>query len=779
MTFPKFNQMGYKNSIFPLLIILIIGFTAVSRLVFIQQNELSLIWDSAKYWGETIQTRNTFCEIGSYCEPITLNYEVKGDVLDHILLDRSGINFIIFGLIMTVVDASTNTIYLIHTLMDMLVCLAIIDTVFRISKNRILSLLAGLVFALYIPTIISSGSYLQQPMLRFYLAMFIWTVARSLTTSSYRVAIFAVIVASFCAILFGFTSLTTRPVMWLMMLTMTLLLYRHATLSKIYQVSLMIIGLTFIGLLMIGTSVSNLEQYQEKRDDIISTMLIGLSSSGKIEDLTTTVRSSPDFWLPTAYADYDYNRSKSIVTDFLENPLEFTYLWLYSIYANWQYPDYIYLHEFILTLRQQQIQHYVIMSLAIIGLFRTIDSQLKHPQLYILLVCLTAIITAVYSVISVEPRRLIILIPIVSIYAAYGLYTVYEMVERKLLFRKWTLIIISMTVIAWLVPISWFLIVIRIDPLYLHYGLVVVRLSLLIITLMLMIRTFKLHYSSYLILVAVILPISMGQIQFSEWSGWTASVDSEITITIDDFPLSDELFYWLIVDVEDTTSANAMSIYINDELLKSPEDEMEIWEAGIPAYWKPYNQLRQHSNANPARDMWFAYFVPKSYLPSDNISITIIPDHALSIRGDYISDSIPANHYWGPGLDPWIEDQSFWKYQWNATDPRIWSNQVIHGNYMTGLDGDLTLAEDDLSPDMGIQSGRFRVYLVTTPFSNQTNALSNQNPSHKRQCQFNETYMLMVCSRDDGTIEYQINETTIATASAETMLQPYDSTLSI
>jgi hypothetical protein len=163
---------------------------------------------------------------------------------------------------------------------------------------------------------------------------------------------------------------------------------------------------------------------------------------------------------------------------------------------------------------------------------------------------------------------------------------------------------------------------------------------------------------------------------------------------------------------------------VNGEVVKQEGTQARIWKAGVPPLWSAYTDLDPIANPAPPRTFYMAVPVPRRLVQTSPVTVEIRQSgHPLELRGDYFDS--PNSPYVGPMLDPWNEGTSFWRWQWNGTDPRIpWSQSFGPRNYRSSY----------LVPDQGV-SGRseetwhdtpgsiYRIFLAWEPFGPRTNAL--------------------------------------------------------
>jgi len=129
------------------------------------------------------------------------------------------------------------------------------------------------------------------------------------------------------------------------------------------------------------------------------------------------------------------------------------------------------------------------------------------------------------------------------------------------------------------------------------------------------------------------------------------------------------------------------------------------------------------SNFDVPQRTWSAVPLPRVLALTSTLSIEIVPgEMPFTLLGDYL-DTRTAS-YVGPLIDPWRSGTSLWRWQWNAEDPRIPARQELEeGGYTSAVRYSDGWTSNDLSPQIGAQSGLFRVFITQVAFGPSTNAL--------------------------------------------------------
>jgi hypothetical protein len=110
---------------------------------------------------------------------------------------------------------------------------------------------------------------------------------------------------------------------------------------------------------------------------------------------------------------------------------------------------------------------------------------------------------------------------------------------------------------------------------------------------------------------------------------------------------------------------------------------------------------------------WLAMPLPSDLVRSTPMTIEVVPGQTpLVLWGDYLD--APDSEYFGPSLDPAYAGFSFWRWQWNAVDPRIPALQPFAGRDYASSNTPATTSHPP---------GLYRIFLVGEPFGPQTGAL--------------------------------------------------------
>jgi hypothetical protein len=733
------------------------------RLVFIfHVSTIPVIWDAEIYWNSALRIRSLICADLHYCSsaPPDLTWAA---VVRSVVISREGLAPTFFGALLTIFPADPKSVYVVFAVLDSLVCLIAMGVVIRLGAPIWVGALTGVFYATYVPAIVSTAAFLQQPFIRFWLAAAVFSYASALASSDDRAVRRSIRLGTLSSLVLAFSSTTTRPLLWVGPMAVVLIsvfsaraLQFRIQLREMAILAVMLAIVFALTLAMVG-GISAL--------NLISVIATGIpfDRTGSNE-IQVTVLSFQDFWPPTDwYPDNVPFRTRSLVQDFLGAPGTFVRLWTYSIFANLAYPDHLYFQHFLLDLHQQELQHSILVVLGLIGLSWAIGGQSLYRYFGILIATFAILVTLSSGVISVEPRRLSVLAPFWCIGAGWCLWSLHTARDRRTI---WTAAgLAGAALLLWQLPV----------PVVLSLGvsantafeiLMVARLSSVLIFVGYLAREWRLSqptFSCKLPIIAMtgcLAITTIASFHDDNWREWSANIATGIRQIVNDVEQPEHLWPWLIVDISEE-QVKSVSISVNGERIKEAGTRMNVWEAGVPPQWQPYARLFALSGGRVSRAMWSAIPIPRHLTASGKLTIEIEPaSQPFSIRGDLAEPGVVT----GPLFDPWITGHSLWRWIWNASDPRISRTRPLQGGFYTSarLDEN-SWNESDLSPALGKQTGRYRIYLTQAAFGPQTNALAAaQEQDIPPDCGDGNRvaapgkHLPYICQQKDGSLEYLV-----------------------
>ncbi len=748
----------------PLTLFIFVGMLSLTlRLVFILHvSTIQVTWgDMADYWAITTGIRNLLCQTFAYCHLTTGEVLPWNAVFTFLMFSKEGLLPILMGALMTVFPAQPLTAFLIFAVLDTLVCLMIANIVLRWNGPTWVAVLAAVIQATYIPTITGDGALIQQPLIRFAVVLILWAYTGAFTTR--QRALLWVSLGTIGAVALGFSSLTTRPLMWLIPISVAVVSSGNRGLRHLLRGQLLFIAILVVAF---GLLSGMLLLFPGKMRWYVTLPIMGLSTEGTVKD-QTTVLSFQNFWMPTANWEYTVSSTTSLFGDFVRAPLDFAYWTVHSLFSNWRYPDYTYFQRFILDLDQQKVQHAVLTITGLAGLSWLVGLRGIHRRTLTILFVVGLYLSLAYSVISVESRRLSVLSPLLSIGAASFIWGLSRLPRRAP--PRWALITLVCCAVSWLMPLSFLLGILPIGAGQTYAVLVILRVTLTAACAIWLAVLWRRSDETYsvrwpLSLAAGVLALlGVYCLQETDWRAWSTSIPTRARQEISGIQLQEHRWPWLLVDVGSPVQAKSMEIYANGQLLKESGSPMANWSAGAPPVWEPVAGLEKIANFNIVRQTWSAIAVPSQLLTSGSLTIEMRQNGTpITLRGDY-SDA-DNRDFIGPLLDPWYTGSSLLRWQWNATDARIPWKQRLDADYVSSYYDGVSWVTGDLSPDFGRQSGRFRIFLVQSILAPLTNALPTfneplpvENVAHCPSGQalsVPDNKLPFVCRMSDNTVQY-------------------------
>jgi hypothetical protein len=753
------------------------------RLIFILDvSRIPVVWDAEIYWSLAVGIRNLICTSLKYCSPdIYAHTETMQVALRSIFVDRYGLLPASMAAALTVLPTDPKSVYFVFAILDCLVCMMAMNIASRLGLPLWAATLAGLSSAIYVPAVVSTASFLQQPFIRFWLVFATWNYARALTAGPDRRIGGSILLGTFASFVVGFSSTTTRPLMWVLPIAVVFIgsftadrQFRNLQLKCLVAL-LALLGIVLASVRAVIPDISTI--------NLISDLAIGIPIDRAGSDqLQVTVLSFRDFWPPTAwYPDSVPFATRSLFQDMVRAPFSFAYWLNYSIYCNWLFPDHLYFQQYLLNISEQNIQHWIVVVLGLAGIACLLGQPGPRRNIGILIAVLVLFISLSNGMISVEPRRLTTLAPFLSVGLAYCVWIAFQgWSPRRFLIGG---LLAGASVVIWKLPapilFAWSMPV--------EFALAVLAVARVSVVLTLIVHlanmwkrgTTEFHRTLPIAFMIVCLSVAgIGSLEDGERREWSARIAAPINQAVDQLKQPEYLWPWLLVDVENAQQATSLSISINGEQVKAPGTSMSVWEAGDPPQWRPYAQLFEIAGTKFTRRMWWAIPVPRHLTESGKMNIELTSAEPVSIRGDLLEPG--SQFYTGPLFEPWINSQSFWRWIWNASDPRISRPRPLTGVRYTSsyLDGN-RWNEDDLSSSIGKQTGFYRIFVEQAAFGPRTNALErHHDESGTISCQSGSPLqdagagLPYICRQQDGLVEYFIGGERVGASQRHDFLAP-------
>ena len=748
-------------------------------------SEVTPFHDAGLYWDSTLGIRATFCKTLPFCAPRGASFGFSR-IINIVVYRRIGILPLIMGLALTILPSCPESVYVVYALLDVAICAMVIHTILRLGGSHVLALLAAFLYATSVPAILGSGTVMQQPLIRFGLAAFLWANTVALTEADDGKARKHLIMGTLSVVLVGYSSLTTRPLMWIMfgaVILIHLLPPRRPTHVRFQAILIGAFALTLVLLTVSGALVTKLEPI-----DFLARMTTGLSrsgSTGAVGDVhyETTIVSFPYFWTPSDYlgqSSFVYE-PKPFFADIREAPIRFSGLLLKSIHHSWRYPHHVLLQEYLLTIPQQNIQHYLMVGFGVVGLLWLVGQPGDRQKFALLIAAIVITLTGVYSMITAEVRRLTVFIPFLALCAAFGFDQVVAFIRHRARWQGWEIGLLLVAVVTLAMPVSWLHVLVR-NAAASHTILVLLRVLVIGVLGLRIIRHWQTTpEASYRMglpivgLLSVLIVAIAGGLQSPEWRAWSAPIESSARTQISDIEIDPHLWPWLLIDVSSAEQAENIELVINGDVVKAAGVPMQTWEA--PHIWDAILSIYTAAKPTPQRNMWFAYpLTPDIIAGQDEIIIEVTSDDAFELRGDTMRDTSAGDSAIIPLLSPWYNGHSSWYWIWDGAESRPPGQQTLNGTYQSSVQQGDSWQSVDLSSHTGLQTGLYRIYVVGAAFGPTTNALSGESPyvTQTESCQQSPPLETSICQDDDGTITYYSGDTLLGSTEARVFQQSAD-----
>lgn len=713
------------------------GLALLARLVFILVfNHAPVIWDARLYWNDALAIHNAVCDSLHSCPaiPVTRSARTAPDLLQEVFMTRSGLLPALVGLLITLAPAKALSGYFLYAILDSLTVALTAAILLRLKAPRRVALLAALIQAFYIPTILIDGTLAQQPLILFGLTVCLWGFIHAFTAADGRGRMTGCALGTAGAFLTGYASLTTRPLMWGLIglaIGLAVVVKRYRPVLKAQMISLgglVVVVAGLCGLLVGRNADTNLP-------NVASTMITGLSSAGAADQESTPV-SFPYFWGDSTWRRLGGSATVSLGKDVSKNPVQFA-KWLdYSMVSNWRYPSNGLFQGFILSQDQLVAQHTLWLALGLIGLLWFLGRPPEQIGPVLLIVAACAYTSVVNSIVSVEPRRMLEVSPVVSIGAAFCLWLIGRYGRRL---RPWALGLIGATIIAWLIPFGWFYLIAPVAASTAYAILFVTRFVLAgaaaagVIALL---RKNEPGYSATLpglFLATTLIAAAAGLAQEPDWQSWAAPSATTYRQEVSHITAEPNSLPWLIVDTGSAAQARSLTIRVNGQVVKPAGKAMAGWRAGLQSTWSPFKAISRMQTIEAQDRTWLAVPLPPDILSQERLTIDLeTGGEPVALYGNYPASA--ATPYAGPILSPWYDGWSFRLWTWSLKEGRIPWPQQLNGEYHSSYFDGQSWHSDDLSSGAGLQTGLYRVFVVQEPFGPKTNALLAQIDKTIKRC---------------------------------------------
>jgi hypothetical protein len=696
----------------PLLLLVLV--TCGLRLYFVAEvSQITPFGDAARYWNRSLAFQRGLCERLLPCPGDPSSLAPHSDTLGHIvqqsMTQRPGITPALIAIVRAPFGESRYSWPVFLILLEALIVLMLVNLAQLLGGSRWAGWLAGWAYALYIPAIVSVDTTLQQAPMRFGMVVLVWAYSQAFLQQHRRALWMGL--GTLGTSLMAFSNQTMRPMLWFtwgLILLMALAWPAQRRLLK-WQ-----LGYSAALLLAFMLAAAGMVQGGYDYPSVGAALRqIVWSDNSQAGVYVTTPLSYAHFWPNNPYernprADLETPPSQQL----REEPLRFTKWWLVSIYSNWIYPDYIYLQTFLLDIPGQIVQHQLYMLLGLLGIFAAL-TQPSNPKVpWLLILLLAGYCTLVFSLISVEPRRLGVLMPFICL-GLGGLIAWLAQERRGLGWLGVALILLSLPFGLGLPLAPGQLLLSR----ALWVGLHGVLWAWVLWAWLPTESPWFWKTAGVVFALGIGLPIVTAQLEMTYWSEWQHRTRSPIEQTVRPAPATPGLYQWLLVDMASGDALGRdVTIELDGRVLKPLGQAMFTWDFGLPNRpWQAFTDIETMANASYTRRRWLAW--PLDHALTSTSRIRLIPSESpITLYGDYHDPD--SESYLGPTWNPSVRGASFWRWNWNARDERIPMRQALNGwHYESG--------QGDLASQAGYQSGLYRVFVVEMPFPSVNNALFN------------------------------------------------------
>lgn len=692
-------------------------------------SRIPVIWDAAAYWADAQRVRTSMCSTFGYCRAGAGAHAGIHQTIDLVAFSKDGVLPLLQGSLLTLIPNTPTSALVVFAAFDALGCVLISSIALRLGAPRWVAGLGGVIGAVYVPGIIGDGSILQQPLIRVAIVAAVWSYVAALTSDSKRNAF---VVAGTCScVVLGFASESTRPLMWVLPLSVIFVARRSAATRSVAGRqfrALAVLAVTLIGAATLIDATFSSHTFAAA----VSSLMLGLSPSGTAAG-QVTVLSFQHFWPSDAWTYFrGTNATTSVFNDFVHAPSTFARLWAFSVYSNWQYPDFLYFQKFGIGLRGQRIEHLAFVLTGVAGLAWLTGQAGPRRLAGVITLSAATMVSLIAGVVDVESRRVGSLIPLLGLGAACFAWS---LVRLRPAGRS---AVIGATIgaactVSWLIDLPQLLEVARVSPTSAHWLLELARLFTSAALGRWILVEWRRSWDGFELGVpaivgsALILLIVTSQLSTIEWRGWSTTIRSPIRQKITGLRVGSQSMPWLIADFAKPSDAAASTIFLNGRVVKRAGVPMGRWQidAGLIG-WSPYETLEQISGRRP--HTWMALALPRGSIASRVIIEVQPPRRGVTLAGDF--SAARSNQFVGPALTPAPAGLSLWRWLWNGADPRITASQILTGRYTSMRQLHQGWSADDLSTAGGRVNGLYRIFVVQEPFGKSTNVL--QAPSGER-----------------------------------------------
>jgi hypothetical protein len=688
------------------LAVLLIAVLALGlRLEFgLRHSHIVPIHDAAKYWRLGGEMHAWIVGAPSPLFPIATAAFTQNGILPFLI-----------GLLLYFFPATPWTVGIAHAVLDSIVSVMVVHTARRLGLPTWASLLAGLLYATYIPGIIGSAAVLQQPLLRFAMTATLWAYTSALATRRPWPWIWLGTILCLAA---SFSTLMTRPLIWIVPALVILAGSRGVRASAVMRAQCaasVAVGVALL-LVVIGARAPGTSVAQRAR-----LAFTGFPSSNEVP-YTVSVLSFPEFWPPDDAAAFRKGLNPSLVAQVLSDPLASLCRVVRSVFENWRFPDNLYFQRFLLDRSAMNLQHALLVCSGLAGIAWLVGCRGHSRQWAFIVLGMLCYLSLVYGLVSVEPRRIGVVIPIMCIGAASCAAAIGRSSARLI---RMPAVLMSCLVLVADVVLPWQALIGAgpgspddVHRLWLCLWLAsITMLCLAVVASWKAVDRLDAGVTGA-ILLSVVALIGFGRLTEERWREFVQA-SAAMEQRLERPPTSGRGWRWLLVDLDEPGSAGRLEIRVDGDLLKDCGAEMWRWIPGAPFRSGSYDAFVRMSNGGAVIRTWHAYPMHSTAQePARDQTIALRAcDGTIAIRGDFLR---PDGGYEGPLFEPW--GTSIFRWIWSGEEPRY---PVLR----PGPPRSESRAVDGRPTRLLERRGLLRVFVVELPFGPSSNVATRGQAS--------------------------------------------------
>jgi hypothetical protein len=630
--------------------LLIGALAAALRLEFSLVHSRSVpVYDAATYWS-----------LGGAVRAYWLGRPDGRSPLELAAFTQYGIFPTLIACVRSMLPDRPQSLYAIHAGLDALVCVMLIDIGCRLGLPRWAALLAGFAYATYVPGIIGTAAVLQQPLLRFLLTAAAWACAHALT-SQHRTPAWTWLATSAC-VAAGFTTVMTRPLIWLVPLVVLASAMKQPSLARLRTAQGFGVGVMAATLCVLAIVAPATMGLSERARFVLT----GFPGKGEVA-YTVSVLSFEHFWPPDEWSTFQKGLDRGLAAELLgSSPFALLRI-VRGVFENWRYPDNLYLQRFLLDELMMVKLHQLLGVVGAMGLCCLLARAGPARVVALVMLVIVGYSSLAYGLVSVEPRRLASVQPLICLGAAAASAALVGAVSR-LIRSKTALAGLGFLAADFLV--GW-PVLLRSSPGHptAVHAFWLVCWYVAIIALPAIVWCWRIDrplvwLAPAALWIGVATLMVLGRFMEEGWRTFTyatSAVTQRLTPAIT-APAAG--WRWLVLDLERPDSAVRSEIHVDDRVIKRCGEPAWRFRPGAPLRWRTYEEFVRMSHDQEPPATWLALPIPDGIGVPGTVAIRAC-EGEVRIRGDYARlDGL----YPGPLFEPW--ETSLFRWLWNGEDPR-------------------------------------------------------------------------------------------------------------